>query len=92
MQSAHWRPALILLLSTFPVLALAADGLVNADKQGIAIHGYDPVAYFVAGRPVRGRLDLAYKWSGATWLFSSTDNRQAFIDDADQLWPSMTDP
>jgi hypothetical protein len=87
MQSARWLPPLILLLSMFPVLALGADGLVNADKQGIAIHGYDPVAYFVADKPVPGRPDLAYKWSGATWLFSSTDNRQAFIDDPQRYAP-----
>lgn len=45
---------------------------------GVAIHGYDAVAYFTEGRPVPGRRDLALKWQGAVWRFSSEANLQAF--------------
>jgi hypothetical protein len=31
---------------------------VNTDATGLVIRGYDPVAYFTAGRPVPGRSDL----------------------------------
>ena len=51
---------------------------VNKTKDGVAIHGYDPVAYFREGRPRMGREAFAYTWNGATWHFSSAANRDLF--------------
>lgn len=45
---------------------------------GLAIHGYDPVAYFTAGKPVDGQDAHALKWMGATWRFSNAKNMAAF--------------
>lgn len=45
---------------------------------GIAIEGYDPVAYFKAGKPVKGSKEFTAKHEGATWRFSSAANRDAF--------------
>jgi YHS domain-containing protein len=60
--------------------SLAANELVNVDEQGVAIHGYDPVAYFAENKPVKGQPSLHYQWSNATWLFANAANKQAFID------------
>ncbi|MCR8725423.1 YHS domain-containing (seleno)protein [Frigidibacter sp. ROC022] len=49
---------------------------------GLAIHGYDPVAYFTDSRPVQGDPKIALKWGGAMWLFASVGNRSAFETDA----------
>jgi YHS domain-containing protein len=80
---------LILIFVSAPFWALAANNLINTGKGGPAIHGYDPVAYFNAGKPVQGQADLSYAWSGATWLFSSAANRQAFIDDPQRYAPQF---
>jgi hypothetical protein len=45
---------------------------------GVAIHGYDPVAYFTEGKPVQGRRDLMLKWAGAMWRFSTEANLAAY--------------
>ncbi|MEO0633050.1 MAG: YHS domain-containing (seleno)protein [Pseudomonadota bacterium] len=50
-------------------------------ENGIAVDGTDVVAYFTKGAPVTGNPELAYKWNGATWHFSSAENRDAFAAD-----------
>jgi YHS domain-containing protein len=47
-------------------------------KDGKAIRGFDPVAYFTQGKPVKGNDKLHYKWKDATWYFSSQQNLDAF--------------
>ena len=69
---------MVFLWLFLPVLAWAYEGQYNIDRQGRAIHGYDPVAYFTAGQATPGRPDLRYRWSGADWLFASPENRRAF--------------
>jgi len=56
--------------------AWAADPVYNQD--GVAISGYDPVAYFTLGRPVWGNPDITVKLQGATWQFNSDKHRQLF--------------
>ena len=55
----------------------------------IAIHGYDPVAYFVEGAPRKGRADLAAEHSGAVWRFASEENRQLFTADPERYVPAF---
>jgi YHS domain-containing protein len=43
-----------------------------------AVGGYDPVAYFVEGKPVEGRRDITWTWKGVTWRFANEKNRDAF--------------
>ena len=59
-------------------LAAWAAGPLNLDSHGVAIHGHDPVAYFVDGKPVKGRSDLSASANGATYWFASEKNLQAF--------------
>jgi YHS domain-containing protein len=61
--------------------------LVNADKRGVAIKGYDPVAYFTEGRPVKGKSDYAYIWNDATWYFSSEENSDLFAANPERFAP-----
>ena len=46
--------------------------------SGVAVGGYDPVAYFKKKKPVKGSKDLVYKYKGAEWRFSSKANLAAF--------------
>ncbi len=45
---------------------------------GVAIDGTDPVAYFTDGKAVAGDAAHALEWGGATWHFTSAENRVAF--------------
>jgi YHS domain-containing protein len=67
----------------------AAQSPVNVLAGGrIAIHGYDPVAYFVDGGPRKGRSDLAVERGGARWLFSSEANKARFTADPERYLPA----
>jgi YHS domain-containing protein len=63
--------------------ALAADEInaslgLTAEGSPLALHGYDPVAYFTAGAPMPGRAELAAQHEGATYYFATKENRDAF--------------
>ena len=46
--------------------------------DGLALGGYDPVAYFRQGGPAPGRPEHRLKYHGAVWLFTSEENLIAF--------------
>ena len=58
-------------------------------KPGVAVAGYDPVAYFTQNMPVRGKPLIALNYNGAQWHFSSAANRKAFKADPDKYAPQF---
>jgi YHS domain-containing protein len=60
---------------------------VNVDRDGNAIKGYDPIAYFTEGRPVKGDARFAFTWNNAQWLFSSEDHLSLFKKDPEKYVP-----
>jgi YHS domain-containing protein len=62
----------------FPLGALALDPINQTTFGGVAIDGYDPVAYFTDGKPVEGSKQFEHDWQGATWRFASKEHRDAF--------------
>ncbi len=48
-------------------------------KKGIALQGYDPVAYFTAGKAVPGNPGFTASHQRVTYLFASLENRQKFL-------------
>lgn len=66
--------------------ALAATPPVYA-TDGVAINGYDPVAYFTEGKPVKGSADHTSDWNGATLRFASAENKATFDADPDAYAP-----
>lgn len=66
--------------------AFAATPPVYATK-GIAINGYDPVAYFTDSKAVRGDMAFVSNWDGAKLLFSSAANKEMFDADPDAFAP-----
>src|SRR5204862_1797732 len=67
--------------------ALAASSIVIAagrskppinSSSGLALKGYDGVAYTTEGKPVRGQAQFQFTWNGATWQFASAENRDLF--------------
>ncbi|MEM7391703.1 MAG: YHS domain-containing (seleno)protein [Verrucomicrobiota bacterium] len=54
---------------------------------GLAVKGYDPVAYFDAGKPVKGDKKFVHEHKGAKWRFSSQKNLDAFKADTAKYEP-----
>jgi YHS domain-containing protein len=69
------------------VLGFQAGEKVNKTSTGLAIKGYDPVAYFEDGKPVKGNPAYQFQWKGATWQFSSAAHREAFTRNPDHYAP-----
>ncbi|MFS8896501.1 YHS domain-containing protein [Synechococcus sp. R3-13] len=55
--------------------------------DGLALRGYDPVAYFIDGKPVKGSPAYEWEWGGVTWRFASADNRERFRNDPERFAP-----
>ncbi len=49
-----------------------------ATRTDTAINGYDTVAYFTVGKPVKGLDSIATEWMGARWKFSTAANLELF--------------
>lgn len=77
--------ALMALLSSFAVQA--ANPIYVDSKNRLAIEGYDPVAYFNENQAVAGSRDYSAQWKGATWHFSSAENRDKFLGAPEQFAP-----
>lgn len=86
MKRAHgWRAA-VLVAGLAWSLGAAADGRIFT-RDGLAIGGTDPVAYFTEGRPVTGTPDYQLEWHEATWQFASAEHRDRFEADPEAYAP-----
>src|SRR6266852_5807751 len=64
--------------ASIPVRAATTEWVVTNRYTGLAIDGFDPVAYFVEAAPKEGRAELEFRSGGATWRFLNEGNRSAF--------------
>lgn len=77
------RRNMLLSAAAVPLAGLNAGG-ARADtapvysRDGIAINGFDPVAYFTRKTHVPGKSAHMVDWRGARWLFASIENRSEF--------------
>lgn len=70
-------------------LFFAAVDPVNKSFTGTALKGYDAVAYFKEGRPVKGESKFRHDWMGAKWYFASAENRDLFASDPQKYAPQF---
>jgi hypothetical protein len=84
------------LLAGLMLLALAGVGHLGAatterivvDRhRGLAIAGFDPVAYFTDATATLGRPEIEYAYAGAVWRFRNEGNRGAFAADPEVYMP-----
>ncbi len=68
--------------------ALAAGVELNASSTGLAMQGYDPVAYFNAGEPTKGSYKITTLHNDATYRFSSEENKVAFEKNPEAYLPA----
>lgn len=84
------RSLLIGILSFWTAFAYAGDVAAVNDKgvfNKAAIKGYDPVAYWTQGEPVKGDKKISYEWRGATWQFSSQEHLELFKSEPEKYAP-----
>ena len=69
-------------------LCVAAGAQQKVFQQdGVAIRGYDPVAYFTDGQPVKGTAEWTADWQGARWWFASQLHRDLFRQQPEKYAP-----
>ncbi len=79
------------VLATSPALAIVHDSpaAVDTDDKGVAMQGYDPVAYFTDGAPKAGSSQFQTKLNGATYYFASAENLKKFTANPDTYIPQF---
>ena len=74
-------------LAAPPINTLEKKGLFGYSPNGIAIRGYDTVAYFTQSKAVEGSDNFSTQWSEATWKFSSQEHLDLFLADPEKYAP-----
>lgn len=80
--------AFLFIVLTLPVWA-QSKSLLNLDKAGVAIQGYDPVAFFTDNKPVKGKPELVVRHNGASYYFASREHREQFKADPAKYEPAF---
>ncbi len=84
---------LFLLLAGLPYPtpghAATTESIVSDPNRGLAINGFDPVAYFTDTKAAIGREELEYRFGGTTWRFRNEGNRAAFIENPEVYAPAF---
>jgi len=82
------RRALLLSL----LAALSAGAIAQSDESKalpLAIKGYDPVAYFTEGRPVKGLATFTHDFDERRYFFANAKNRALFAADPERYVPQF---
>lgn len=69
------------------IMTNASAESINKTWTGIAIKGYDPVAYFTKGQAVKGSADINYQWNDSKWYFSTEEDKKMFMDHPEKYAP-----
>jgi hypothetical protein len=67
--------------------ATTTEQIVTDRNTGLAISGFDPLAYFINGASLQGTDDFEHAYAGAVWRFRNEGNRAAFIVDPEVYMP-----
>ncbi|MBM4275202.1 MAG: hypothetical protein FJ134_12180 [Deltaproteobacteria bacterium] len=66
----------------------SGEALLNLDNT-VAVHGYDPTAYFTEKRAIKGNKRIYERLGSATYYFASRANRYEFLGNAPQYQPQL---
>jgi YHS domain-containing protein len=71
-----------------PLLA-ETKALLNLDKNGLALQGFDPVAFFNVNKPIKGKSEFKSTHNGATYYFASPENKALFDKEPEKFEPAF---
>ena len=74
-------------LGATPMRAATTEMVVTNRHTGLAVDGFDPVAYFTEAAPRTGRAAFEARSGGVTWRFANEGNRAAFTAAPDVYMP-----
>jgi len=78
----------IMILAILPATwSQSARSVINSNRHGVAIEGYDAVAYHLLGQAVKGEPTISFQWMEATWHFASSSHRDLFVQDPNRYAP-----
>jgi YHS domain-containing protein len=66
---------------------VAAQDAKPSSAGRVALNGYDPVAYFTDGRPVKGSPEFSASFDGTAYHFKNAQHRAMFVADPDRYAP-----
>jgi hypothetical protein len=87
--SLVWAGLGVLAWLSPPARAATTERVIVNRYTGLAIEGFDPVAYFVDARPVIGREAFEASEAGAVWRFRNEGNRASFVAHPDIYGPQF---
>lgn len=71
------------------IMSLLISASIQSAVAGeLAIEGYDPVAYFLMNKPVKGSKSITHDWLGKQWFFVSNEHKEFFIADPIAYMPN----
>lgn len=77
----------MVLLWLLPTIAIGQVDPVDAN--GLAIGGYDVVAYFESGKPEKGVTNYKSVYDGATYFFTSAERQKKFETNPQKYLPQF---
>jgi YHS domain-containing protein len=77
------------MLLTVAMAGHGEEEKMSVNANGVAIEGYDTVAYFTDAKATTGDEKYTYLWQGAKWRFSSQTNRALFISNPEKYAPQF---
>jgi YHS domain-containing protein len=80
---------LAILLALVLISTASAKSLLNVDKNGVGIKGYDPVAYFTDNKAVKGSAQFQSGSNGVVYYFTSAQNKATFDADPAKYEPQF---
>lgn len=86
MKRTGWWLAAVLMIGLAWSMGALVEGRIFT-RDGLAIGGTDPVAYFTQGQPVQGSPDYQLEWRNTTWQFASAEHRDRFQADPEAYAP-----
>jgi hypothetical protein len=78
-----------ILISSLTLYSISVFGQEIFSKDGVAIRGYDAVAYFTESKAVKGDDKFTFTWKNATWKFATENAREQFIADPEKFAPQF---
>lgn len=89
MPSLFWRHAILIVPMLAAALFAASARSGAMEEAPLAIKGYDPVAYFTAGKPMPGLPQFEYDWDEHRYRFSRAEHRELFKADPVRYAPQF---
>ena len=87
MKTKNFLIIVFLLIASYSVHA--DDAVINKDKSGLALKGFDAVGYFKQAKAIEGKKEFEHTWMDATWRFSTAENRDLFAKSPEKYAPQF---